>query len=68
VSSFPNAPASDNGEGGPPRYWGEMRIPLPPGVLKAGPNTLVLRNGTPGKELGIPYLLIHGVTLIEGES
>jgi hypothetical protein len=68
ASSFPNAPASDNGEGGPPRYWGEMRIPLPPGVLKAGPNTLVLRNGTPGKELGIPYLLIHGVTLIEGES
>jgi hypothetical protein len=68
TSSFPNAPASDNGEGGPPRYWGEMRISLPPGVLKVGPNTLVLRNGTPGKELGIPYLLIHGVTLVEGES
>jgi len=68
ASTFPNAPANDNGEGGPPRYWGDMQIPLPAGVLKVGPNTLVLRNGTPGKELGIPYLLIHSVTVVEGES
>ncbi|MGN6359253.1 MAG: protein kinase domain-containing protein [Thermomicrobiales bacterium] len=68
ASTFPNTPDGDNGVGGPPRFWGDMQISLPAGVLKAGPNTLVLRNATPGKELGIPYMLIHGITLVEGES
>ena len=60
-TSFPNAPADDNGEGGPARHWGAMRITVPAGVLHPGNNTLVLHNRTPGSGLGIPYILITDV-------
>ncbi|HEY8599507.1 MAG TPA: hypothetical protein VIL85_13805, partial [Thermomicrobiales bacterium] len=60
-AAFPNAPSTDNGEGGGARYWGTMPIAIPAGALRPGNNTLVLRNRTPGSGLGIPYILITDV-------
>lgn len=59
--TFPNTPASDYGVGGVDRYWGEMQLPIPAGVLRAGENTLVLENAAPGGKLGTPYILINSV-------
>ena len=39
-----------------------MAIRIPSGVLKEGANTLVLRNRTPGPNVGIPYMLISDIT------
>ena len=59
-NTFPNVPADDDGEGGADRYWARMSIPIPPGALKIGPNTLTLRNTSPWQgTLGSPYLLIN---------
>jgi len=59
-SNFPNAPTSDNGEGGNDRYWGQFQISIPPNLFKSGSNTLVLSNTTPWSgQLGIPYILIN---------
>ncbi|HEX5504214.1 MAG TPA: protein kinase [Thermomicrobiales bacterium] len=63
-SAFPNVPPTDNGVGGGDRYWGEMRIALPAGVLRPGRNTLTLRDTTPWQgALGIPYILIDAIVL-----
>lgn len=62
ANTFPNTPPNDNGEGGKERYWNEMSIRIPSGVLKNGTNTLVLRNRTPGPNIGIPYMLISDIT------
>lgn len=62
ANTFPNTPPNDTGVGGKERYWGEMSIRLPSGVLKDGANTLILRNRTPGPNIGIPYMLIHDIT------
>lgn len=63
--TFPNTPASDHGVGGEDRYWGEMAIPIPVGVLQVGENTLTLTNGAPGGELGTPYILINAIQFAE---
>lgn len=59
--TFPNTPASDHGVGGTDRYWGEMPLPIPAGVLREGANTLVLESAAPGGKLGTPYILINSV-------
>ena len=59
--TFPNTPNSDHGVGGTDRYWGQMEIPIPVGVLRAGENRLVLENAAPGGKLGTPYILIGSV-------
>jgi len=61
ADTFPNTPASDHGVGGADRYWGEMQLLIPAGVLRAGENTLVLNNVAPGGKLGTPYILINSV-------
>ena len=61
ANTFPNTPANDNGVGGKERYWDDMSIRIPSGVLKNGTNTLVLRNRTPGPNIGIPYMLISDI-------
>jgi hypothetical protein len=66
ANTLPNAPANDNGEGGQSRVWGEMRIPVPAAVLEEGANTLILRNATPGSDLGIPYILINDIDFAAG--
>jgi eukaryotic-like serine/threonine-protein kinase len=59
-SGFPDVPTSDNGEGGPDRYWGQFEIAVPVNLFKAGTNSLVLSNTTPWTgQLGIPYILIN---------
>ncbi len=60
-TTFPNAPADDNGEGGTARYWGTMHITIPASALHPGNNTLVLRNRTPGPGLGLPYILLTDI-------
>lgn len=61
---LPNAPTNDNGVGGPDRYWGTVRIPLPSGALHSGPNTLTIANLTPWDGfLGIPYILVNEVAV-----
>jgi len=60
-TTFPNAPADDNGEGGTARYWGTMQITIPASALRPGNNTLVLRNRTPGPGIGLPYILLTDV-------
>lgn len=62
-TTLPNTPITDNGVGGAPRYWGQMAIPVPEGLLRAGANAITLRNRTPGRELGIPYILINNLVL-----
>ena len=66
ADTFPNTPASDNGEGGKARYWGTMTIAVPAGLLREGDNTLVLRNATPGPGIGIPYILINDIAFATG--
>jgi len=61
ANTFPNTPPNDNGVGGKERYWDGMSIRIPSGVLKNGTNTLVLRNRTPGPNIGIPYMLISDI-------
>ena len=61
-NTFPNAPTNDNGVGGKERYWNDMAIRIPSGVLREGANTLILRNRTPGPNVGIPYMLISDIT------
>ncbi len=62
ANSFPNVPNNDNGEGGTPRFWGQLAIPLTPDTFVPGTNTLVLRNKTPwAGYLGIPYILINSL-------
>ncbi len=64
-NTFPNAPTNDNGEGGSNRFWGQMIIVLPDNLLKAGTNTLTLRNNTPwAGYLGIPYILISSIEIV----
>jgi hypothetical protein len=59
-SGFPDVPTSDNGEGGPDRYWGQFEIAVPVNLFKAGTNSLVLSNTTPWTgQLGLPYILIN---------
>lgn len=60
-TTFPNVPNGDNGVGGQPRYWGQMAIAVPDGVLREGRNTIALRNRAPGSRPGIPYILIHNL-------
>ena len=43
-----------------------MTIPLPPGLLQAGTNTLTLRNQAAGSDLGVPYILISDIAFEEG--
>ncbi|MDB5078177.1 MAG: hypothetical protein JWP00_101 [Chloroflexi bacterium] len=63
-NTFPNVPNNDNGVGGGDRYWGDMTIAIPASALKAGQNTLTLRNTTPWRgSLGVPYILINSVSL-----
>ena len=62
ANTFPNTPPNDNGVGGKERYWNDMAIRIPSGVLKEGANTLVIRNRTPGPNVGIPYMLISDIT------
>lgn len=61
ADTFPNTPASDNGIGGQARYWGRMAIAIPNGLVRNGDNVLILRNRTPGANLGIPYILINNI-------
>jgi serine/threonine protein kinase len=64
ANSFPDTPRTDNGLGGSDRLWGGMSVEIPAGVLKAGRNTIVLRNNTPWSgQLGIPYVLINALSL-----
>ncbi len=63
ANTFPNTPANDHGVGGNARYWGRMTIQIPNGVLRAGSNTLILRNLTPGPAIGVPYILINEITI-----
>lgn len=59
-TSFPNVPADDNGEAAGDRYWARMNIPIPPGALRIGTNTLTLRNTAPwAGSLTSPYILIN---------
>lgn len=63
-NTFPNVPGNDTGVGGSDRYWGDMSIPIPAGTLKAGQNTLVLRNNTAWTgQLGVPYILISNISI-----
>ena len=63
-NEFPNVPNGDNGEGGQPRYWGRIRIPIPISALREGTNTLVVRNLTAWNgNIGVPYTLISTATL-----
>lgn len=65
VTTFPNVRSGDNGEGGASRYWDEMTITVPNSVLKAGINTLTLRNLTPWNGyLGVPYILINSLDFV----
>lgn len=62
--TFPNVAANDNGVGGADRYWGQMTVTVPANQLKAGSNSLTLRNVTPWSgQLGIPYILINSIAL-----
>lgn len=64
ANGFPDTPRTDNGVGGGDRLWGGMSVEIPAGVLKAGRNTIVLRNNTPWSgQLGIPYVLINALSL-----
>lgn len=63
VTGFPNVPTNDVGVGGADRYWGQMTLPVPAGVLRAGENKLTLENTTPGGAIGVPYILINSVQL-----
>ena len=67
ATTFPNAPTDDHGVGGTDRYWGQMRITVPAGVLKAGANTLTLENTTAGGSIGVPYILINTVQFVGGQ-
>jgi serine/threonine-protein kinase len=63
-NAFPNVPNTDTGVGGGDRYWATMTLPVPASALKAGSNTIILRNTTPWNgSLGIPYILINTVSL-----
>ncbi len=63
-NSFPNVPNTDTGVGGKDRYWDDMTIAVPASVLKAGSNTILLRNTTPWRgSLGVPYILINKLSL-----
>ena len=66
ADSFPNVPPSDNGEGGQARFWGRMTIVIPNGLVLNGNNTLIIRNRTPGANLGIPYMLINNIGIATG--
>ncbi|HEY8598795.1 MAG TPA: protein kinase [Thermomicrobiales bacterium] len=66
-TTFPNAPTTDHGVGGTDRYWGQMRIAIPVGVLQVGANTLMLQNTTAGGRLGVPYILINTVQFAGGQ-
>lgn len=66
ADSFPNVPPSDNGEGGQARYWGRMTVVIPNGLVRNGDNTLILRNRTPGANVGIPYILINNIGIATG--
>ena len=63
-NTFPAAPKNDTGEGGKDRGWGTMTINVPASALKAGQNTITLRNleNWTGN-LGVPYILINSVSL-----
>lgn len=54
-----NRPNLDETTAAPP--WDTMRLALPPGTLRLGPNTLIIRNTTPGTDLAAPYLLISNL-------
>jgi hypothetical protein len=43
-----------------------MTVRVPAGLLREGANTLVLRNRTPGANLGIPYILINDIAFTDG--
>lgn len=63
-TAFPNVPTSDNGVGGPDRYWGQMRVAVPASAFRVGNNTLTIRNTTPWQgALGIPYFLINELVI-----
>ncbi len=64
LNAFPNVPDGDNGVGGQSRYWQQMVVAVPEGVLREGRNTLTLRNRTPGAKPGIPYILIHDLGFV----
>jgi serine/threonine-protein kinase len=67
-SGFPDVPTSDNGEGGPDRYWGQFEIGVPVNLFMAGTNSLVLSNTTPWTgQLGIPYILINQLKFSPGQ-
>jgi serine/threonine protein kinase, bacterial len=65
ANTFPNTPTNDHGLGGNDRYWGQMRIAVPAGLLQAGANSLTLRNLADGDTIGVPpYILINGLELV----
>lgn len=66
ADTFPNTPTNDNGVGGRERYWGQTTIRVPAGLLREGANTLILRNRTPGPNIGLPYILIADITFAAG--
>lgn len=64
-NGFPSVPGGtgDIGVGGASRYWGQMAVEIPDGVLRAGENTLTLRNLAPYEgALGLPYVLINDIS------
>ena len=64
-TGFPNTPTTDHGVGGADRYWGQMQIAVPVGLLRTGSNTLTLENTTSGGRLGVPYILINAAQFAE---
>lgn len=67
-NSFPNVPQGDIGLGGQSRYWATMRVEVPANALRAGENTLTLRNVVPWTgELGVPYVLISDLDITIGQ-
>ena len=63
-NGFPRVPHGDNGEGGASRYWGQMVVTIPAGVLRPGQNTIALRNTEPWTGvLNVPYILINEIQL-----
>jgi hypothetical protein len=65
-SGFDNRPAIGAATGGT-LPWEQMRLIIPAGTLKLGPNSLVVRNTTAGDELAPPYVLIHDMQIV-GEA
>jgi hypothetical protein len=68
-NQFPSVPggSGDIGVGGASRYWDQMAIQIPDGLLRPGENTLTVRNLAPYEGApGSPYVLINDITFRTG--